>query len=139
MSLDPASLPRFSVVRIPYRFTNATNDEIKRFVILGHQAGHVICIKATTKVDVYKNSPEKMAGCVFYKANEVKFFETETAIQPDNPFPIPHAHIIACASASNPQILGNLPSDFCDKLKLAIEISCTLSKERKYNLIELIK
>jgi len=87
-------------------------DETKRFVILGHREGYAICIKATTKVEIYKNNPERLSGCVYYQAKEVTFFETETVIQPDNPFPIPHPYIADCEKNGKLQILGNLPKDF---------------------------
>jgi hypothetical protein len=100
--------------------------------------GHAICIKATSKVDIYKNNPEMMLGCVYYQAREVSFFGTETVIQPDNPFPILHSHIADCESNGSLQILGNLPRDFQERLRTAIENSSTLSKQRKRNLLKLI-
>lgn len=137
-TLDPASIPRYSVIRLPYRFGTASYTERKRFVVLGHQKGHAICLKATSKVDVYKNNPEKLAGCVFYKAGEVEIFPEETAIQPDNQIPIPHTHLLMMHGKGALEWLGSLPADFETKLRAAIDNSTTLDDRQISRLLDLL-
>lgn len=135
---DPSLIPRFTVIRIPYTFAGSTYGESKRFVILGHKESFAVCIKATSKVEIYKNNPEKLAGCVYYTAREISLFETDTAIEPDNPFPVPHSYIANCERKGSLEILGTLPNDFQGKIAKAIEDSSTLSRERKRNFLELV-
>jgi hypothetical protein len=138
-SFNPASLPPCSAILVPYKFGGSPYLLTKIFVVLGHRNGFAICLKATSNVELYKNNPEKLAGCVFYKSGEIPLFNQDTAIQPDNQVPIPHAHIAAMHEKKALKVLGNLPADFVSKLTLAIENSTTLDDRKKERLLEILQ
>jgi hypothetical protein len=110
------------------------------FVVICHEElngmGIAICLKATSQTEIYENNKEMMAGVVYYKANELAFFNSNTAIQPDNPHPIPHAQLAACLQKGILDILGNMPEDFSIRLANAINASVTISSERKQNFLK---
>ncbi len=97
---------------------------------------YTLCLKATSQTALYENSKEVMAGCVYYKAREIALFPSNTAIQPDNPHPIPHKHLTQCHANGSLNILGTMPQDFQEKLKKAIQDSITLTLARKRNWLE---
>jgi hypothetical protein len=138
-SFNPASLPAFSAILVPYRFGGSPYLVSKIFVVLGHRNGFAICLKATSNVELYKNNPEKLAGCVFYKGGEISLFREDTAIQPDNQVPIPHAHIADMHQKMALKLLGSLPADFVTKLILAIENSTTLDDREKERIMEILQ
>jgi hypothetical protein len=138
MSLDLSALSQYCVIRVPFRFFGQLFDETKLFVILGHVNNYAICLKATSKVAIYQNNAEKMAGCVFYRSGEISFFDRDTAIQPDDQIPIHHKQLEAAQKAGTLENLGPLPPDFEAKLRSAIENSTTLDDRRRSRLIDLL-
>lgn len=105
---------------------------------LGHQSGHAICVKATSKVTGYLNNPEKMAGAKFYSAGSIACFRQDTVVQLDNGFPIPHTLIETQRLAGKSGIEGYLPGDPKADLLGAVDKSTTLTNERKRSLRDLI-
>jgi hypothetical protein len=95
-------------------------------------------MKATSQTTLYENSKEMKAGVVYYKAGEISFFPMNTAIQPDNLHPIPHAEIAKCHANSSLKLMGQMPADFHDKLMAAVKASITLSEDRKQNILSRI-
>lgn len=138
-SFNPASIAKYSVIRLPYKFSGEEEHRYKRFVVLGHFENHAICIKATSKVEIYKNNKELMGGCVHYEAKEVSFFEQETVVQPDNYVAIPHQRLTDCQKTGELEIIGDLPVHFEADLAAAIEDSVTLTEPNRKRLIEFIK
>jgi len=128
-SFDPATIPPYSVIRAPL---TASGEEIgeKLVVVLCHRQGHAVCLKATSNTAFYINNPERMRGCVFYRANEVPFLHRDTVIQPDNHFAVPHSKI-----DNENRVLGALPADFPQKLRTAIENSATIPGVRKRSIL----
>lgn len=126
---------------MPYQYEGQQSLS-KLFVTLCNETfkgtGYVLCVKATSQTTLYENSTVLMAGCVFYKAGEIAFFPDNTAIQPDNPHPISHAHLIQCYSDHSLTILGTMPADFRQKLITAIEASIRLTPERKQHWLSRI-
>jgi hypothetical protein len=120
---------------MPYKYLGEPS-EMKRFVVVCHEAAHAICLKATSKVALYVSDPRMMGGVVFYRAGDLSFFELDTAIQPDNPHPIPHADILHCLQSNTLEILGNMPAGFKAQLAAAIGASITMKPARKKNLLE---
>jgi len=108
----------------------------KRFVLVCHEAGHAICLKATSQVALYTSDPRMMAGVVFYPAGNLSFFESDTAVQPDNLHPIPHASIVRCIQNQTLERLGIMPAEFRGQLAAAIATSVTMKPARKKHLIE---
>ncbi|MGH9431599.1 MAG: hypothetical protein ACRD3T_08655 [Terriglobia bacterium] len=98
---------------------------------MGHRGDHAICIKATSKVDIYLNNEERMAGCVFYRAGSLNCFPKDTAIQPDNLIPIPHGQLKVCHAKAELEILQRLPSDIEERLRSSIQASSTMSGVQK--------
>ena len=92
---------------------------------------YILCVKATSQTTIYENNKEMMAGCVYYKAGDIDIFPVNTAIQPDNPHPIPHEHLVQCHENNSLTILGVMPEDFHQKLTTAIQSSTTLTAVRK--------
>jgi hypothetical protein len=128
---DPAAIPQFSVIRVPYKFPEDLIPLSRLFVVISHAGGFAICIKTTTRTALYKNNPSQMVGCVFYEAGEVPCFPEETVVQPDNQIPIEHDHIQTCHIRKQVEI-HKLPSDFPSRLREAVQKSETLTgRERK--------
>jgi hypothetical protein len=107
-------------------------------VAIGHKNQYLICIKATTKIEIYVNDPERMAGCVFYKAGELSFFEKDTAVEPDNPVPISYSQLIQNHRDGELHILGEMPSTFHANLLRAVRDSVTLSGVERKRLLALL-
>lgn len=129
---DPASIPKFSVIRIPYRFEGVKSEKL--FVVICHRGINAICIKATSKVEVYKNNPVMMKGCVHYQAGVLDCFPLETIVQPDNQIPIPHADILRCSMNGTLEVHPPLPN-FEVEFRRAINASDTLDDRRRERLL----
>jgi hypothetical protein len=134
VSFDPAALPPFTVILIPYTFENVTVKKI--FIIVCHENGFAFCIKTTSNSEYYKNSPALMAGCVFYKAKEHSCFHEDTYIQPDNQFGIAHSQIADAEKTSALTILGTMPADFKEKLTKAVTSSITMNSRKKARILK---
>lgn len=132
---DPASIPRFSVIRIPYTFEGSRTEKL--FVVLCHRAGNAICIKATSKVTVYKNNPNMMRGCICYAAGTFGCFPLETVVQPDNQVPIPHSDIAKAHNAGQLEVHPTLPK-FEQELRRAIGASATLDERRRERILAML-
>ena len=131
-SFKAASIPKYSVICLPIKFGESEHRLSKQFVVLCHQGGYAVCLKATSKVEIYINNKEQMGGCVFYKRGETTIFKQDTAIQPDNQIPISHLEIETNHTRNSLDILGVLPVAFERQLIQAIRNSVTLSdRERK--------
>jgi hypothetical protein len=125
------------VIRLRYQFEG--DDAIpKLFVSLAHVNRHVICLKATSQVEVYKNNQAKMAGAVFYPAGTVACFPTDTVIQPDNQVPISHVMIVAQHKAGIFAVLETLPTTFLNQLIAVVRASDTMEPRKKRRLAELL-
>ena len=122
------------MLRVPYQYEGQPLLS-KLFITLCNDTlrgtRYALCLKATSQTTLYDSSKEIMAGCVYYKAGEVGFFATNTAIQPDNPHPISHDYLIECNTNNSLTILGVMPQDFHQKLTTAIQSSIRLTSERK--------
>jgi hypothetical protein len=119
---------------VPYRYEGQPLLS-KLFVTLCNEklngTDYVLCLKATSQTALYENSNVVMAGCVFYKGGELALFPHNTAIQPDNPHPIPYAYLIQCHAENSLTIVGTMPADFRQKLTNAIQASIRLTPDRK--------
>jgi hypothetical protein len=92
-------------------------------------------MKATSKTAIYNSNPAMKSGVVYYIAGELPFFGLNTAIQPDNLHPINHCDITACQAAGSLIILGQMPLDFGERLKLAVNSSITMKPVRKQSIL----
>ena len=113
------------------RLPGAADQEAKLLVVLSHQQGHAITIKATTQVDLYLNNAEAMAGVVLYEPGDT-CFRVRTAIQPDNWFAVEHRNIRA------EDLIGHLPNDFHERLVTAIRASVRLTGKQRAKLLTMI-
>jgi hypothetical protein len=136
-NFDPASIPRFSAIRVPYKFDEDLIPLSRLFVVLAHAHGYAICIKTTTKVSLYKNNPSKMIGCIYFNAGEVPCFPEETIVQPDNQIPIEHSHILDSHIRGQVQV-HILPAEFPAKLREAVKKSETLTGRQRKRIEALI-
>jgi hypothetical protein len=93
-------------------------------------------MKTTSKVALYTGDPEKLAGVVFYPSKKLSFFPEDTAIQPENPHPIPHADIAQCMARGTFELVGDMPEDFGVLLTAAITASVTIKPARKQHWLE---
>ena len=130
---DASSIPLFSVIRLPIKLDGSDYKEPKRFVVLAHVNGHAYCLKTTSIVTPYFDDPSKMVGAVFYKKGSTAAFDSDTVVQPDNPFPIPYAEI-ELAQARGALTVSLLPGDFGDRLCEAVQKSETLKPVPKKRL-----
>jgi hypothetical protein len=101
--------------------------------VIGHEGTTLLCLKVTSRVTLYQNDPELMAGCVYYRGREVPCFTTDTAIQPDNPFLIAYRDVQRAE-----QVLGLLPNDFHGRLVRAIRACIRLTPRQRRKLLERI-
>jgi len=99
-------------------------------VVLFHERDAAVCMKATSQTGLYRNNPELMAGCVLYRAGEVRAFSTETVIQADNLFAIFHKDL-----CDPNRVVGPLPADFHEKIMAAIRSSVRLDENWKRKLL----
>lgn len=130
-TFDPRNLPKYAVIRAPLPGT----PEEKLLVLISHQKNKgIVCLKATSKVALYLNNKEKMAGCVFYRAGQVDCFSRDTAIQVDNPCLVFYEDI-----ESDRQCVGQMPDDFEKKLIKAITASVTIEENRRDKMLEWIR
>jgi hypothetical protein len=111
--------------------------EEKLFVALCHKGEYAVCLKATSKVALYINSPALLKGVVYYEPGVVPCFTVPTAIQPDNQFAISHSSIV---DAHRCNILGThlLPASFELQLRDAIKHSATLNNRERQRLIDML-
>ena len=128
-------IARFSVIRIPYTFEGKRSE--KFFVILCRRGAHVMCIKATSKTEIYKNNPDKMKGCVYYPAGSLECFPEDTAVQPDNQFPISDGDLRKAFAEGTLKIYPP-PANFEQQLRRAIRDSCTLDDRHRERLVAAI-
>ena len=63
---DASQIPPYTVIRVPRAFQEQDEPGPKRLIVIGHQAGHAICVKATSKTELYKNNKKMRGSCVFY-------------------------------------------------------------------------
>jgi len=128
---DPASMPRFSVIKIP-----ATLDgqkQFKRFVVISHIPGYVYCLKATSQTAAF----EACRDCVLtYKKGECKQFEKETVIDPRNQFPISHAELKKSIQDGEFEDHGCLPSDFRERMTEVVKNSRVIEPRKKARLLK---
>jgi len=134
VAFDPETeLPPFTVILVPYKFENATVRKI--FVVLCHENGHAFCIKTTSNLSFYQNSPGLLSGCIPYKRGEIGFFGEDTVIQPDNQFPIPHETLCECHEKGALEVLGTMPADFKEKLTKAVNCSIRMDARKKSRIL----
>jgi hypothetical protein len=138
-NFDPNSLKRYCVIALPHRFGGEDYDERKIFVVLCHHNHHTICLKATSRVDIYKNNKEAMAGVVFYQAGQFKAFHLDTAVQPDNCVAIPHEKLRESKQNLKLDVFGTLPGNFQDRLLEAIDNSLTLDDRQRKRLLNILE
>lgn len=135
VSVDPAKLPRYSVIRAPIPLRTGGIDD-KRLVVLGHHAGTVVCVKTTTdKQAFYAARPELLPGCVIYEAGEVPEFEQRTIIefQRESLFEVEHRKLVRLFAQDHSRILGALPADTHGKFIAAIQAAPRLDTyDRQY-------
>lgn len=79
-----------------------------------------------------------LASCVLYQVGEVSFLPQKSAVQPDNSFPIGHAHFKRYADKHEFRIEGKMPNDFHDRLVAAINASCLLKPKKVAELLAAI-
>lgn len=137
-TFDPSSIEQYAVIKFPYDFGPNIGRRTKLFVALGHVNNNVVCIKATSQVDLCLNNKEVKAGCVYYAAGESGCFMNDTAIEPANQFPISYEHIRACRENRIFESLGTLPDDFEEALMSAIENSFTMTDRQKKRIVRLL-
>lgn len=97
-----------------------------------------VCLKATSKLDGYKDRPERMAGVVLVPAGTHSFFPLETIIQPDNQVPIPYLTLATQHATGEFEILGAMYGGFVADLVKAVKASHTMSPERQRSILSLL-
>ena len=95
---------------------------------------YCVCIKATSKTDIYENNAEKIKGAVCYETGQA-CFDVKTAIQPDNLLPISHQDIVTQNRRGTFAVIGSMPDDFPPRLAAAIKASATMSPRWKGNML----
>lgn len=136
-------MERFEVIRCDYHFDGDPDPLPGRlFVFLEnrHLSNEIyaICLKATSKVDPYKNNPQRMKGVVLYQPGEVTCFNKSTIVEPGNLIPIPHRDLIRQNRLGKAAVIGALPDGFAALLIAAVQASVTLSPREKQRLLEIL-
>jgi hypothetical protein len=125
------------VIRVPYQFERDPRPIEKLFVVLCHMEGCAICIKTTSKTDLFRNNPAMRKGCVWYSAGQLTCFPLDTVIEPDNQIPIPHDDIRRAQVRGTLEVYA-LPASFEEDLRSAIDRSATLSPRRRIRLLSML-
>jgi hypothetical protein len=107
-------------------------------VCLSHEARHAICLKATSKLDAYKNRPDRMAGIIFVRAGTLSCFNQDTIIQPDNQVPIPHPTLATQHASGDFEILGAMHDGFPMDLAKAVRNSKTMSPREQKRILGIL-
>jgi hypothetical protein len=117
------------VLRVDLQLRGHSTPEEKLVVLAFHEMDCAVCVKATSNVALYVNSPEKMAGAVLIKSGTYPFFPKDTVIQPDNLFAVEHSRIAPGV------VIGCLPESFQADLVDAINNSITMAENRRQKLL----
>jgi len=123
---------------LPHRFSGAQQATPKRFVVIAHEKNYVVCLKATSRVELFINNPEKMIGAVFLKQGETACFGKDTVVEPDNQIPIPYEKVVEAERMNQLERLGQLPDDFGERLTTAVNKSETLYEMQQKRLLRLL-
>lgn len=137
-TFDPGSIPKYCVIGLPHRFQEGDYAQRKLFVVLGHRKGYALCLKATSRVEMYRNNKDAMAGVVYYRGGEITAFPEDTAIQADNCVPIPHGELSEAKANGRLEIREVLPEDFENRLRRAVDNSVTLDNLKRKRLCDLL-
>lgn len=132
-AFDPTRFPPHTVIRVRIRFDGDPEEQYKLLVVLFHDGGFAVCAKATSKVERYRDNPERVAGVAFIPANEVSCFTRETAIQVDNLFPVPHASLHPSC------IVGCVPAARQLEIVEAVRTSIVLPEGRKRRILRALE
>jgi hypothetical protein len=130
-----SSIARFDAIRLPFQFSNSSQITQKWFVVIAHENGNAICVKATSKVERYKNNPYLMAGCAFFPVGEIPCFPKETALQPDNRFEIPHS-LIEREHANGKVTIAATSVDCRERLIASVTKSNQLNRRERQTILE---
>jgi hypothetical protein len=123
------------VIRIPYTFEGKRTEKL--FVVLCRRGAHSICIKATSKTEIYNNNPDMMKGCIHYQVGAVACFTVDTVVQPDNQFPISDGDLRKAFSDGNLTVYPPI-ANFEQELCRAIRDSVTLDDRHRERLIAML-
>jgi hypothetical protein len=138
-SFDPQQIGRYTVIRVHYEYAGQPAGE-KLFVVLRHDSvnkqAFCWCIKATSQVQRF--TEEMLKGCVFYKQDDVSFFEKDTVIDTSNILTLLHETLKKEAALGRYRIEGKLPDDFHAKFVRAVRTSTTLEPKKKLKLLEAV-
>lgn len=109
------------------------DDEGKRLVVIGHEAGCAVCIKATSQMGFLKKRRDVAEGCILVRGGELAFFPKDTYIEPHNQFRVPYAKL------QNPNcVKGRMPQAFHGELLEKIKISIMLGPQDCHELRQLM-
>jgi len=135
---NPSSIAPYTVIALPWKFQDDLYAERKLFVVIGHQNGFALCLKATSQTNIYKNNKDAMAGVVFYHADTLPCFPEDTAIQVDNCVPIPHSTLIDEKNRLRLEVRQVLAGDFENNLRNAIANSVMLDDRKRTRLNQIL-
>jgi hypothetical protein len=99
----------------------------------------VICLKATSKVELFMNNAEKMVGAVFIGQGECDCFDVDTIIEPDNQIPLSYEKVASAYRMNTLERLGELPDGFDGNLIKAVKKSETMYEMQQKRLLMLLK
>ncbi len=138
-SFDPQQIGRYTVIRVYYKYANQPGGE-KLFVVLKHaKEGEQVfcwCIKSTSQVQRFTD--EMLEGCIFYKANELSFFDQDTVIDTANIMTLLHDTLEKEANLGRFRVEGKMPANFHEKFVKAVRASTTLEPKKKAKLLEAV-
>ncbi len=98
--------------------------------MIGHESDCCICVKATSKVGVFRADDQLLAGVVLFKPGE-ECFTLETAIDPNNIF-------ASYRSRRDFELVCILGGEFKQRLAKAIRSSITIPKLRKPRILAVV-
>lgn len=106
-------------------------------MVLCHRDSYAICLKATSKLDLYDNNPIKNKGCVRLAVGYIDCFPLTTIVDPDFHFPIHHS-VIWKAQENGTFEVHKMPMGFEDRLRKAIANSGTLGPIKRARILSMI-
>jgi hypothetical protein len=136
---DASALPPYAVILVPEAFQDQGDPGPKRLVVIGHQAGHAICVKATSKTEPYKNNAGMMESCVFYGADDEPCFEKETVVQPDNQVPLSYDKLDEWYRKGTLEVLGELPTEEFEERLLQAADGERINERKKQRIVEMVR
>lgn len=137
MLIDCKSFYPYQVLQFPWAFEGDPGEVLKLWIVAYNdpKSESLICFKPTATLTRYLREPMLMLGAVEYSRGELGFFPERTIVGVD-PWPVNYAHLRRCHLHSRVKVLGEMPADFPQKLRSAVNARPDWSNTKKKLMLQ---